>query len=344
VEDIIKDFILSGCYGDSLEYRKKHEHKVYSESQGQWSYIVEIMIVTIKSLLPSSKVAGTLVDYKRFDEEIKLWKDYRHDENNSLIEVVDGQSEKDYWTNLDDSLYSRIVPLVMVNSDWQIVKVEVIKNILYTTGNIEALLEGIILAKILHSYIINESIELEKLSSDLKEEVIHLSQKELLEKFRDYYRFDLKSFPGNFTIVFERNRVELLNILSGKDSSKYKIFMKSLAVIKGNAYENESFYNFFINGLVGAKYGYDIKKDFKDKEFIESLCSYIYKLFKSRVNPESLEIATYYLPDIFKFKEGEEFSHSLLNRCKVIKKEIDDSNITSYIKTKAGTYRFFRIK
>jgi len=50
----------------------------------------------------------------------------------------------------------------------------------------------------------------------------------------------------------------LLNILSGKDSSTYKIFMKSLAVIKGNAYENESFYNFFIkwymHGIYVTKY------------------------------------------------------------------------------------------
>ena len=65
----VKRLILSGCYGDVLLYRdyfNTNDEEVLIDNQ--WSYIVEILIITIKSLLQSYNEVRNEIDYKRFYE------------------------------------------------------------------------------------------------------------------------------------------------------------------------------------------------------------------------------------------------------------------------------------
>ena len=343
----IEKFLLSGSHGDSIRY--SYERDKYMKFEGeidaenQWSYIVEILVITIKSLMPSNQSVGSYIDYERFDKELKLWTLYKHGDNNRLRNISNNSSDLSYWKEIDDSIYSRIVPIVFVNEEWEIAKQEVIKNVLYTTGKIENLLEAIILSKLLYEVLNDKDLDYEKILEDMKAEIIQFSQKELLQKYKDSYRLGIGTYPDNFIVDFERTRIGLLNNLNGIiENDKYIVVSESLKLLKGDALgDKDIFKNFFLDGLAGLLTKQNEEYKIKDKFFIESMSMYLYKLKKGRISPESLEVSNYHLPDIFKFDEGEEFQHTLLKKCKVINKREINMNIVSYVSTRMGIYRFF---
>ena len=61
------------------------------------SHITDLIILTIKSLLPSEDAVRVDIDYNRYNEEIKLWRFYRHGENPSLMNILDGLEPNIYW-------------------------------------------------------------------------------------------------------------------------------------------------------------------------------------------------------------------------------------------------------
>ncbi|EOD00940.1 hypothetical protein [Caldisalinibacter kiritimatiensis] len=351
-EDKIRAFILNACYEDSISYKKQINQTTMKKIEVKndslyWSYIVELFIITLKSIMPSAEIVGCKIDYKRFNEELGVWRNYRNGYNKPLLNMFESYYDISYWQEKDDSVYSRMIPIIFTNTNWEIIKEELIKNIFYTTGNISNLIEVVTLSKILYIILNNKyNRNYEDIIGDIKEEIIHLSQKDILNKYGQYYKCDVSTYPGNYTIDFERMRIEILNVLNGIGKSKnYKVLINTLEILEKEEVDFGNIeYNFFVNGLVGLLNGYTEDKEFKGKGFINSLCTYIIKLRKGRISPETLKINKYILPDIFKFNVGEEFFHSLLNKCKVLKKIEDGLYIVSYIKTKSGIYRFFKLK
>ncbi|WP_069650935.1 hypothetical protein [Caloranaerobacter ferrireducens] len=346
MEDKIRYFINNAVYGDSLRYSNINHILEKKKIKGQWSYIVEMFIITVKSLIPSMDVEGTTIEYTRFKEEIKLWTSYRHGSNKPLINSVNIFDDKTYWVEVDDSVYARIFPIVAANTQWNVILSEVIKNILFTTGNIFTLQECILLSKVLY-LILNGQKDYDKIISSLKEEIIQLSQKELISKYNKYYKADIAAFPGNFVIDFEKARIELLNLLNGKSiKNNFYILRRVLDILRGDIKEfGQIHYNFFLYGVLGLTIQNNNELiEYKDKNFIQNLAGYLLRLRKSRINPESLYIKKYHMPDIFKYNVQEEFSHSLLNKCKVVNKEETEKLFITYIKTKTGIYRFFKFK
>lgn len=341
----IEKFILNGCYGDSIYYKKwTRNNKDSIEIDGQYSYMVELMIITLKSIIPSLEEVGNIIDYKRFSEELKLWKYYRHGGNSSLLNTFENFNDNDYWTKVDKSVYSRIVPIVISNGNFNIIRREIIKNVLYTTGNIKTLLECISLGKILH-ILINEPYDYAYIVEELKREMIHLSQVDYLNQYKEYYKTDVSTYPKNFTLQFERNKIDMINLLNGIDIKLYRLLSLTLDILENNTCDlNDIEANFFLYGLFALISKENYKKEFKDKAFIKSLCSYMVKLRKSRINPEGLIIEKYDSPDIFSYDENETFKHPLLNNCNVINKIENNNFIKSYIKTKSGIYRFIKVK
>lgn len=82
--------------------------------------------------------------------------------------------------------------------------------------------------------------------------------------------------------------------------------------------------------------------DIKLDRCYKNLATYIYNLRKGRIDPRNLKIYEYELPDIFQFDEGDIFYHSLLNRSKVIKKEITSNRLTVHLATKLGIYKLVK--
>ena len=288
----------------------------------------QLSMITIKSLMPSNIVRGNLIDYKRFKEEVKLLGYYKLDKEN--IFQID-LSREEYFNYKDKTIYSRILPIIAANQDYDIIEEEVIKNILYTTGNIDTLLEWIAISK----YVFLRLEKDENILENLKEYIINISQIDFLEKYRAEYLYDLSKLDIKFEINFEKARVALISLFHGVDLGKFK-YLKNILEVFDSRDEETVVGNIINNASIDKKIDIDIEIE----DSYERIALYVLKLRKSRIDPEDLKIKEYILPDVFEFKEGEVFFHSLLNRSKVIKKEVKNKSLTSSIQTRSGMYLF----
>ena len=339
----VKRLIISGCYGDVLLYKdyfNTNDEEVIVKNQ--WSYIVEMLIITIKSLLPSFNEVRNEIDYKRLHEEINIWKYYRHGGNKLLINTEN--IDESYWNSSDNSVYSRIFPIVISNKNFEYIKDEVIKNILYTTGNIKILLEGIFLSKVIYCLLENVK-DYDKIIVEVKNEIINMSIKEIKEKYNENYRLDITTYSGNYILDFERKRIDIINLLNGITKEEYRLLDDILNILKEEITDYENIKpNFLTYSIIGLKRETVDQLKIKDKDFLLSLCDYLVKLRNGRISPELLKLENYFLPDVFKYKENDEFNHSLLNKCRV-KLRIENNNfIKLFIETKSGIYRFIKVK
>lgn len=342
LEGNIEKFILNGCMEEVNAYRNINNelnHKTYNKDQ--WTYIVEIMIITIKSLIPCNSTYGSVIDYSRFNEELKLWYYYRHGGNKSLFKSI-FKEETCYWNDSDDSIYSRIPPIVFANEDWVVARNETVKNILFTTGKISTLLEGLALAKLLSVIINIPSISLVDIIKEIKEEIMCFSQKSFIENFKVFFKSSLNEYNGNFTIDFERRRIEMLSVLNGLNGSTEFYILKETLKTLNDTPNKEKVSNFFVGGIYGLITNNVSSISIKDEEFIRNLCAFLVKLRKGRISAENLCIDKYILPDIFQFKEGDVFYHSLLKKSQVIKRIDNKNSIICFVRTKSGTYRFIK--
>lgn len=294
-----------------------------------FSYISQLAVITIKSLMPMKNEEAVRIDYTRFIEELKLWLYYRNGENPSLLNIQ-GKIDKDiYWNNEDNSTVSRIIPLLLANNKYEIIEEETIKNLIFTTGNLELLFESLSIAYLLYLVIQKE----EDIIYKLKQMIIGFAQINFLNKYEKFYRLSIIECPQNFKVEFERKKISLLNSLNGINNGKYENLLDCLDVIEKKE-PKTSIGNIVYNFL----YKRDIK--FNLPKFYMELIEYITKLRKSRIDPKYLEIKEYILPDIFSFKEEDVFFHSLLKESKVIKKEVKGNAFTSLVQTRTGMYLF----
>lgn len=317
-EEVVKNFLLSAF--SLIDNEEKR-------------YISEVTIITIKSLLPQENEIGNRINYDRLEKEMELWYYYRQGDNTSLLNSIYLNNADVYWNEFDDSIYIRLTPIVFSNNNWDIIREEILKYILFTTGNISTILEGLMVSKILF-LIMNKN---EEMVDELKCEIINFSQSEFLEKFSQYFRVPVEKYPKKFSIEFERKRIALINILNGMGSNEFSTLRESLRTAQNNIQANniQAEYSIFAKALYSIKNPISNKKDIR---IYENFCDYLCKLNKGRIEPSLLAIDKYYLPNIFSFKEGEEFYHSLLSKCKVLKKE--ETKVV--LKTKSGIYEFKR--
>lgn len=296
-----------------------------------YSHITELILIGIKSLLPSETFEKVYVDYRRYNEEIKLWFSYRQGENQVLLNLFKNIDLNLYLNGVDDTLPFRILPIIMVNKDFNYTRDEVIKNVLFTSGNIEKLIETVLIGKIFFLLINTKEYDL---IEELKDEVINFSQNDFISTYNDYYR--LKNIGENkrFKIQFEQAKINLLNILNFKGSGNFPILEDSLEVVSFNK-EPRTIIGKSIWALLNKR-GQGNLVTAPCKRFIK----YLYKLRRGRINPDQLKINEYILPDVFQFQEGDEFFHSLLNRCRVIKKEELGNRMEVSLITKSGIYKF----
>ena len=293
---------------------------------GENTIYSQLCMITIKSLMPDTKGLGNKIDYTRFEEELKLLKYYKIENEKHLLFSI---KEEDYFNYKDKTIYSRLFPIVVSNVEFETIEEELVKNILYTTGDVETLLEGLVVGELLAMIIREEENIFEK----LKQFVINLSQIEFLGKYKKYYQYDYSKAEINFQINFERTKVSLISLLHGVNSGEFASLWDLLGVMNGRAPET------LIGSIIHNENKDKLTKENIDQNY-ERMAVYVTKLRKSRIDPRDLIIKEYILPDIFKFKEGEKFFHSLLNNSKVIKKEVKDKSLTSLIQTRSGMYLF----
>ncbi len=291
------------------------------------TYISQLTILTIKSLLPMEDEVGNEIDYKRFEEELKLWKEYCIGENISLLNALD---KDDYFNYFDETFHTRLLPIVVSNNDFKIIEEELIKNILYFSGNLQNLFEWLIIGLIVYLLINSDK----DMVGRLKEYIINFSQRSFIDKYKGYFSVEVEDVPNDFKISFEKEKICLLNILNGIDSSRYTYLNDLLSILEGGEPSTPI-------GRIICNSCNDVGLDKVDPFYI-SMSKYLLKLKKGRIDIDDLKIKEYVLPDIFAFDEGDVFYHSLLNHSKVIKKEVKANGLTSLITTKSGNYLFKR--
>ena len=294
------------------------------------TYISQLTILTIKSLLPMEKTVGNSIDYKRFTEELKLWEEYCTGEKVPLLNTLSTKDKSSYLSYSDDTYYTRMIPIIVANKDWEIIQEEIIKNILYFSGNVENLFEWLLISLLinLRKMAYQEKIE------ELKNYIINFSQTEFIDKYKEYFQISTENIPNTFKIKFEMERIALLNILNGEESNKYPNF-QDLLYINHDCSPCTSIGKIVYNSC--ESYNHQIIDD-----FYINMNKYVLKLRNGRIDLEDLKIKEYIIPDIFSFEEGDQFFHSLLNYSKVIKKEAKAGCLTSLINTKSGNYLFKR--
>lgn len=294
------------------------------EENSRHGSITQLCLVTIKSLLPTDDKRGSRIDYRRFEEELNLWKYYKLGDIESLENAIDETIDSEIYFSEDTSINYRILPIAVANTEFEIAEEEVIKNILYTSGSIRSLLKGIFINKILYSPSGEELIE------ELKSYMINFGQLDYLEKYSEYYRINLDDYPLNFSIEFEKEKIKIISILNGLESKGYEDIYQLLEVLlEGKDPSSDIARIFKFNGLEYSLNG-----------FFVNMNDYVLKLNSGEIGRDDLKISDYILPDLFRFEEGDEFYHSLLNNSKVVKKEVRNNILTSIISTKTGMYRF----
>lgn len=304
----------------------------YRESK-RYNYISQLAIITTKSLIPMMNEEAVRIDYTRFLEEFKLWLSYRVGENPSLLNAQGRVDPSIYWSEKDDSIIGRIIPIILANQKHEIIEEEIVKNILFTTGNLQIIFEAVSIAYLLYG--LTSSPWETDLIDKLKENIIRFSQIDYMTKYEKNYRIKIEYYPHNFKVEFERERIHLLNTLNGIRNNRYPNLEDIIDVLEKK--DPKAFI-----GKIVCSFLYNSDEEYEMPKFYMSLGEYIILLRKSRIEPERLKIKEYILPDIFSFNEGQVFFHSLLKEAKVIKKEVRDHTLTSLIQTKTGMYLFKR--
>lgn len=293
--------------------------------KGYYGYFSQMAGILTKSLIPSMTKVQVDVNYERYLREMDLWLQYRSDYNKSLerIKNVDGNV---YWKEKDDSIIARVIPIVISNKSFR--DDEIMRNTLFTTGNIESLLESVVVARVLYGVLKQDSNPLE----DAKDWIINFSQVEFLEVFGRCFRTSIESYPGNYRVDFEKERVKLIGLISGLGGKGYEILTSLIGVLKGEKAEGLMFE--LLEACSNEDFEFDISQTYIN------FGAYLENLRDGKIGPESLYIDKYEMPDVFEFEIGDCFYHSLLNNCEVISKERKDGVLRSIVKTKSGLYEF----
>jgi len=363
------------AYGDALgflkENNKDHNDSLqqftyyYSEGIevlaeiGQWSYITQLMLINCKCLVDHKDKRQVSIDYKRMIEEIKLWRYYRCGTPlNYIYKLKLGKKyyEDDfYWNDKRGDGFSRVIPIVLANKNFNAAQEEVYKNIIYINRHPQVVLTGLLLLRTIHFLINNTVILKEELIDELKNYLIDLQLVELEE----YVNGQL---PNKYKIKFEQEKINyLIDLDRIKDTDTYSsincdskdIFILSLInFFKLNLDQNnmsklletqeKEIYVITYGLLALTKKINEIQIDqTKDIDFIKNMDEYLLKLREYEVGRAIFEKTTNEI-ELFSLNKGAVLKHPLLNNIRIKDKKQYAKYVELIIESKSGEYKFIR--
>lgn len=261
---------------------------------------LQLFLISAKSLIPFEDKIGCYFDIERYEKELELFKLYKNGED----EVLDHYFINSKLSTIEDNLLeAKIVPIVIANTNWDILINEVLKAVTVFTFNINTLLNAFIVSSVIDVYLSNDNSEYDDIYEITKDRIIDFS----LKKFSEKNNIIVTKF--NF-IEFEKERIKLItkNIIADDIRNKYKsinyiLYNKSKATIEN---ENASVLNNF--------------------------STYLYKLRKGIISPDKLKLPDLSISDFKEFLKYSSFSHPLLGKCTVVKRD----GKTVIIRNKSG--------
>lgn len=264
---------------------------------------LQLFLIMVKSLMPFEDNIGCMFDLLRYEKEIEIFKCYKNGHDDNLEYYYDNKkpSEKD-----DKLLEFKIIPVIVANTQWDILINETLKASFFYSTNKTVILNTIILSSAINEYLSNENY-MESINEVTKERIINFSLKDFL------YSNNI-NLNKNSLIEFEKERIKFL--------SRNEFFTNELI-------EKYKSLNFIFNVREVENYIAD------NETVLSSFSLYLFKLRKGIINPEKLKIPQYNTLEIKEFLKYSSFSHPLLGRCKVIKrgeKEVILKNKSGLIK------------
>ncbi|MCC5909323.1 MAG: ADP-ribosylglycohydrolase family protein [Clostridiaceae bacterium] len=328
---------------------------------GQYSYITELTLITIKSLRDDAKDFKVTIDYKRLYEELKLWRYYRHGNPENIISklaATNNYYKSDfYWKDTRGHSISRIIPILLANKNFHSAEVEIYKNVLYLNRHPQVLLTALLLARTVFILLEKGFCEKETLVQELKDYIIGFKWQELDPN---------NDLSKSYSIQFEKEKVQYIMSLdrilwmSNKGREKWDsqaIYIKALK----NFYklqdeleilEHEDVPREDWKEVLAISYGlWGVnQKEFlqdtnpiKDQEFIHSMGQYLHKLRTYKINRKPYIRPEEHI-DIFNLQKDDHVHHPLLSTTKV-KERVETSGVIQlFLSTKSGTYTFVKEK
>lgn len=261
---------------------------------------LQLFLISVKSLVPYEDKIGCFFDVERYEKELELLKLYKNGEN----DVLDNYYSNNKLSMLeDDLLEAKIIPIVIANTDWDILINEVLKAVTVYSFNQNILLNAIIISSVIDIYLNKKDVQFDMISEITKERIIGFSLKEFFKANNiivDKYNF----------IEFEKERIKIItkNIISDIIKNEYK----SINYILHNKSE--------------------ITLESERDSVLNNFSVYLSKLRKGIISPDKLKIPQEDIPEFNMFLKYSSFNHPLLGKCKVVKRE-DKSVI---IRNKSG--------
>jgi len=365
-------------YGDALGFLRENIKEnnsedlqpfvyLYSEDVklsaeiGQWSYITQLMLINCKCLIDNKDKRQVSIDYRRMIEEIKLWKYYRCGMPlNYIYKLRLGKKyyeDEFYWNDKRGEAFSRIIPIVMANKNFNAAQEEVYKNIIYINRHPQVVLSGLLLLRTIYFLLNNTIIEKQELINELKNYLIQLQLLELEE----YVNGQL---PKNYKIKFEQEKINyLIDLDRVKDIEDYSsinlhskdIFIASLVNFLKMYVNQESMAKTLVlqekeiyvitYGLLGLvkRVGRVKINTIKDADFIINMDEYLLKLREYEVGRTPFEKIDNEI-ELFALNKGTVLKHPLLNNIRIKDKKQFDDYIELTIESKSGKYKFIRQK
>jgi hypothetical protein len=266
--------LLNYCYKDNIEDKLP-------------DFKLQLFLIAVKCLMPSENEIGCYFDTYRYKKEIELFKFYKNGQDEILeYYFINHKSSENY----DNLLEYKLIPIIIANTEWDILLNETLKAALFYSVDKNTILNTILLSSVINEYL-NSNIE--NTYEVTRERLINFS----LKNFLNVNNIQIKK---NSLIEFEKERIKML--------SKSELFTDNL---KSEFNSLHYIYN---------EVKHEISITDANETVIDNFSQYLFKLRKGLISPEKLKISMDNIPDIKEFLNYATFNHPLLGKCKVLKR------------------------
>lgn len=262
---------------------------------------LQLFLIAVKCLVPCENEVGCYFDVHRYKKEIELFNCYKNGHDEVLEYYLENKKTTEKFDNL---LEYKIIPVIIANTEWDILINEALKASMFYSTNKTTILYTILISSYINEYLNSNT---ENINEVTKERLIGFSLK-------DFSGINNIQINKSSLIDFEKERIKMLS-------------------------KSEFITDEFINNFKSLHYIYnEIKNENGDtagETVLYSFSQYLLKLRKGIINPEKLKISMDNIPEIKECLQYSTFSHPLLGRCKVLKrceKEVILKNKSGLIK------------
>lgn len=257
---------------------------------------LQLFLIAAKSLMPFEDNIGCLFDVTRYKNEIELFKCYKNGQDYNLEYYFENNKQSE---NEDELLEYKIIPVVVTNTQWENLINETLIAATFCSTNKNTMLNTILISSVINEYLNEENLDIENINEITKQRLISFSLK-------DFFKTNNIQINKGDLIEFEKERIKMLSkneLITDELKKKFKSL------------------NYIYNEGTVEKTEITEITEKTCETVLSSFSSYLYKLRKGVISPEKLKIQPCNIPEIKEFLKYSAFTHPLLGKCKVIKRE-----------------------